>query len=137
MDNAAGWPFDRDDSFYRLFYAYGYPKTGDATTGNSTPVNGWSANSWGGGAHAAWTYVESFGVSRVSLIPMYFVHGGNIGITNGRLDGPGMNGDYWSKTPIAAQGGKDGFVFHMYNSDVYPGYSIPYYNGASVRCLAK
>lgn len=137
MDNAAGWPFDRDDSFYRLLYAYGYPKTGDATTGSSTPVYGWSANSWGGGASAAWHYVEGIGAKRIMLSPMYFVHGGMMDIANGRLVDAGSNGDCWSKTPIAAVGRRDGLVLHFWNSDVYPGFSINYLNGVSVRCVAK
>lgn len=126
----AGWPFDREDSFYKLLKAYDYPSTGDASTGNN-PVPGWESNNGKGK-----TAISGDSRTRLDFYPMYFTRSGYINPISGTLRGAGSNGYYWSSTAYPNANTAASYLSFDLDS-VYPSYNDHLrYAGFSVRCLA-
>ena len=128
-NTVAGFPFDREKSFYRLLRAYEYPNFNDYNLSGSvgkTPIlNNILANS----AH-----------QNPALSPMYFVRGGYVGpdsTTNyfRYLVGGEYNYD-WSSTVTASN--SSAFDFVITSADyIVPAYGEGRSDGFSIRCLAR
>lgn len=127
MSNA-GWPFDLDDSFYRLLHAYGYPETGNSSTGNN-PVEGWKT-----GVNSN-TLLTGNGITRIDYAPIYYVRAGYVTI-DGALMSAGGIGYGWSSVPTP---GTNSSVYNIeiYGTVLYPAASYSRSSGLALRCLAR
>lgn len=122
---AAAWPFDREDSFYALIHAYGYPETGSNTN--------WVANE-------GFPYTTLIGGerTRVDLKPVYFVRSGHIETYYNALRFAGMVGFYHSSTAYPNSTGLAGHLqFGLSDSTINPGVHSGRSDGSAVRCFAR
>ena len=114
----SGQPLDREDSFYRLLLAYGYPKTG-----------GYEINGGNG-----YTPILKGPNQNISESPIYLTRGGNVNMTTGSLRNAGNNGNYWAST--AYQSELYAYNLNFNSANVNPSNNNNRWNGFTVRCLA-
>lgn len=127
-NNGIIWPFDLEDSFYRLLYAYGYPETGSLSD-PTAPVPGWKIS-------ATNPNVSMDGKTRIDYSPMYYVRSGIMNNTLGYLG----NGLYWSSTITPATVVGSNLVLYHLNftyHTIFPTQDSSQYGGFSARCLAR
>ena len=115
----SGQPLDREDSFYRLLLAYGYPKTG-----------GYEVNGGNG-----YTPILKGPNQNISESPIYLTRGGYVNMTTGSLRNAGGNGDYWGVS--AYQSELYAYVLDFSSATVVPSDYGTRWDGFTVRCLAK
>ena len=115
----SGQPLDREDSFYRLLLAYGYPKTG-----------GYEINGGNG-----YTPILKGPNQNISESPIYLTRGGYVNITTGSLRGAGYGGYYWASTAYPSE--LYAYNLHFNSTNVFPSHYDHRWVGFTVRCLAK
>ena len=115
----SGQPLDREDSFYRLLLAYGYPKTG-----------GYEINGGNG-----YTPILKGPNQNISESPIYLTRGGDVDMSTGSLRYAGIVGFYWASTTDPSE--LSAYNLHFDSSSVYPSSSSNRWSGFTVRCLAK
>ena len=115
----SGQPLDREDSFYRLLLAYGYPKTG-----------GYEINGGNG-----YTPILKGPNQNISESPIYLTRGGYVNITTGSLRGAGLSGYYWASTAYPSE--LYAYYLDFNSTNVFPSNNYNRWNGFTVRCLAK
>ena len=134
-----GWPYDRAKSFYRLFYAYGYPKTGKAVIGSTDAETELLAQTnWIIYKYGAFTQIKNTDINGASQnpnkLPMSFVDGGHFDPSANNVVNAGIYGQYWSSTLAGS-----GAAFDYVNSkgSIRPANVDGRYLGFAVRCLAR
>lgn len=130
----AGWPFDREKSFYKLFRAYGYPETGSSSTNIDDLSTKWVLDESGSNVFTAIAGPEK---TRLDYAPMYFVRSGNMNYAFGALRSAAYNGNYWSSTAYPDKSFNVSFYLYFDTGQVYPSSSAGKHGGISVRCVAR
>lgn len=116
-----GRPFDVDDSFFRLFRAYGYPDSNKYIT----TANGFS-----------YTPLLTQKYQNATRPPMYFIGSGLADINRGAIRYLGLNGSYWSAT-VNSSDWSFNFTVNINASTVAPATQHGYAIGYNIRCLVK
>ncbi len=134
-----GWPYDRAKSFYRLFYAYGYPKTGKAVIGSTDAETELLAQTnWIIYKYGAFTQIKNTDINGASQnpnkLPMSFVDGGHFDSSANSVVNAGIYGQYWSST---LAGSSAAFDYVNSKGSIRPANVDGRYLGFSVRCLAR
>ena len=111
----SGQPLDREDSFYRLLLAYGYPKTGGYV------VNG------GNG----YTPILKGPNQNISESPIYLTRGGYTNLERGSLRYAGYGGNYWASTAYPSE--LDAYDLHFNSGNVFPSYNNARWSGFTVH----
>ncbi len=124
----SAWPYAREDSYYELMRAYGYPETGK----NASPTVGWTLNNG-----TPYTAMNN-GVRRVDYEPMYFAKAGSINSETGWLSSPAHFGYVWASTldPSLEERTSVYQLFFEGNA-AYPVGNSGGAHGKAVRCLAR
>ncbi len=122
------WPFAREDSFYNLLRAYGYPDTGS----NTNATNGWV----NGGSNESKTDLAGGSRVRVDYKPVYITRSGSIRPGAGALTGAASNGFTWSSTAYA---GSDRYSDY-FNVNLWAVLPSSHYSrafGYPMRCVVR
>lgn len=117
-NTVTGVPYDRENSYYRLLLAYGYPEAGGY---NLSSKNGYTPMINGNGLDAA-------------VAPLYFVKGGGVEVSLGALRAVGYSGYSRSRTAYP----EAGIAFATgWNSVVWVSDGLVDSGGYNVRCVAR
>ena len=117
-NTVTGAPYDRENSYYRLLLAYGYPEAGGY---NLSSKNGYTPMINSNGLDAA-------------VAPLYFVKGGGVEVSLGALRSVGYSGHSRSRTAYP----EAGIAFATgWNSVVWVSDGLVDSGGYNVRCVAR
>lgn len=117
-NTVTGAPYDRENSYYRLLLAYGYPEAGGY---NLSSKNGYTPMINGNGLDAA-------------VAPLYFVKGGGVEVSLGALRSVGYSGYSRSRTAYL----EAGTAFATgWNSVVWVSDGLVDSGGYNVRCVTR
>ena len=72
------------------------------------------------------------GATNIVKLPLAFVRGGALNVSDGKIWSLGQRGHYWSRTPSTPTGGRFLWVLP---ADVLPSHSNSRRDGSSLRCL--
>lgn len=123
------YPYARDDGFYNLFAAYGYPETN--LTESATQPSGWVPS-------YLQPYTATTGAPRIRLDyrPMYFARNNVLYPQYGNIGNVGRSGSYWSSTAYPGSTTEAYYVGFSYINLASTSHTYRVL-GASIRCLAR
>ncbi len=137
-NTSTGFPFDREDSFYRLLLAYGYPQANQYVPNNGNGYTPIKNGSYLNGVLNTTDY-SNLGVSgaahqNLSLHPLSFVRGGNVHLGRGSMRTLGLDSYYWAATVHTST--SVAYYQDFDRTNFYPSFHGYYAAAFSVRCLA-
>ena len=136
-NTSTGFPFDREDSFYRLLLAYGYPQANQYVPNNGNGYTPIKNGSYLNGVLNTTDY-SNLGVSgaahqNLSLYPLSFVRGGLVAPWYGSTRALGLVSYYWAST--AYPDVSYAYYLHFTSANVVPSGNHYRAFAFSVRCL--
>ncbi len=139
-----GFPFDQEDSFYRLLLAYGYPE-GDKYTpdnkGNSftSILDGSYRNGKLNTIAYSNINVNDAAHQNLALSPFYLVRGGRIFLPDGALLRAGFSNSDWSSSAYVYNINTNLYAYEFRINGVfyYAANDSNRYNGYSIRCMVR